>query len=64
MAERLGVPPETIPRWVAGALIPSKAMDNLLRLFFALPEVRQVLRGAAQDPLLGTEVYPQAGVGL
>jgi len=55
LAERLGVSPETISRWVSGALIQSKAMDNLLRLFFALPEVRDVLRGASQDPLLGTE---------
>ncbi len=55
LAERLGVAPETIARWVNGALIQSRAMDNLLRLFFALPEVRAVLRGAQQDPNLG---YP------
>src|SRR5262249_38110213 len=56
LAERLGVAPETISRWVNGALIQSRAMDNLLRLFFALPEVRDVLRGASQDPELGIEV--------
>jgi putative zinc finger/helix-turn-helix YgiT family protein len=61
LAERLGVAPETISRWVNGALIQSRAMDNLLRLFFALPEVREVLRGANQDPQLGTEVHPQIG---
>lgn len=61
LAERLGVAPETISRWVNGALIQSRAMDNLLRLFFALPEVREVLRGANQDPQLGTEVCPQVG---
>lgn len=60
LAERLGVAPETISRWVNGALIQSRAMDNLLRLFFALPEVRKALWGANQDPQLGTEVYPQA----
>lgn len=59
LAERLGVAAETISRWVNGALIQSRAMDNLLRLFFALPEVREVLRGANQDPQLGTEVIPQ-----
>jgi putative zinc finger/helix-turn-helix YgiT family protein len=64
LAERLGVAPETISRWVNGALIQSRAMDNLLRLFFALPQVREVLRGANQDPQLGTEVSPQvSGVG-
>lgn len=58
-AERLGVAAETISRWVNGALIQSRAMDNLLRLFFALPEVRDVLRGKSQDPSLGTEVGQQ-----
>ena len=47
------VAPETISRWVNGALIQSRAMDNLLRLFFALPEVRDALRGGSQDPQLG-----------
>jgi len=55
LAERLGVAAETISRWVNGALIQSRAMDNLLRLFFALPEVRQVLQGTGQDPNLGTK---------
>ncbi|MGH7171979.1 MAG: helix-turn-helix domain-containing protein [Gemmataceae bacterium] len=59
LAERLGVAAETISRWVNGALIQSRAMDNLLRLFFALPEVREVLRGVNQDPQLGTEVSPR-----
>lgn len=59
-AERLGVAAETISRWVNGALIQSRAMDNLLRLFFALPEVRDVLRGKSQDPNLGTEVGQQS----
>jgi putative zinc finger/helix-turn-helix YgiT family protein len=53
IAERLGVAPETISRWVNGALIQSRAMDNLLRLFLALPEVREVLQGPNQDPELG-----------
>jgi putative zinc finger/helix-turn-helix YgiT family protein len=62
-AERLGVAPETISRWVNGALIQSRAMDNLLRVFFALPDVRGVLRGATQDPDLGTEVCLQVSAG-
>jgi putative zinc finger/helix-turn-helix YgiT family protein len=60
LAERLGVAPETISRWVNGALIQSRAMDNLLRLYFALPEVREVLQGASQDPALGIEVDQKA----
>jgi putative zinc finger/helix-turn-helix YgiT family protein len=53
LAERLGVAAETISRWLHGALIQSRAMDNLLRLYFAVPEVREVLQGANQDPNLG-----------
>jgi putative zinc finger/helix-turn-helix YgiT family protein len=53
LAERLGVASETISRWEKGRLIQSRAMDNLLRLYFALPSVRDVLRGDEQDPNLG-----------
>jgi DNA-binding transcriptional regulator YiaG len=56
VAEQLGVAPETISRWVTGALIQSRAMDNLLRLYFALPQVRDVLQGENQDPMLGAKV--------
>jgi putative zinc finger/helix-turn-helix YgiT family protein len=62
LAQRLGVAGETISRWVTGALIQSRAMDNLLRLFFALPQVRDVLQGANQDPQLGIEALPQSQV--
>jgi putative zinc finger/helix-turn-helix YgiT family protein len=54
LAQRLGVAKETISRWVNGALIQSRAMDNLLRVYFAFPQVRAALRGAGQDPELGT----------
>jgi putative zinc finger/helix-turn-helix YgiT family protein len=56
LAERLGVAEATISRWETGALIQSRAMDNLLRAYFALPEVRAALRGAGQDPAFGAEV--------
>jgi putative zinc finger/helix-turn-helix YgiT family protein len=54
VAERLGVAAETISRWVNGALIQSRAMDNFLRVYFAVPEARAVLQGTGQDPNLGT----------
>ncbi len=54
LAERLGVAPETISRWLNGALIQSRAMDNLLRVYFAFPQVQAALCGASQDPELGT----------
>jgi putative zinc finger/helix-turn-helix YgiT family protein len=54
LAERLGVAAETISRWERGGLIQSRAMDNYLRVYFAVPEARAVLRGAEQGPDLGT----------
>ncbi len=54
LAERLGVAAATISRWERGGLIQSRAMDNFLRAYFAVPEVRAVLRGPEQDPELGT----------
>jgi putative zinc finger/helix-turn-helix YgiT family protein len=54
LAETLGVAAETISRWERGGVIQSRAMDNFLRVFFAVPKVREVLRGAEQDPNLGT----------
>jgi len=64
LAERIGVAPETISRWVNGALIQSRAMDNLLRVYFAIPEVRTVLRGAEQDPNLGIVFVNERPAGI
>jgi hypothetical protein len=38
------------------ARIQSGAMDNYLRVYFAIPQVRDVLVGTGQDPNLGIEV--------
>jgi putative zinc finger/helix-turn-helix YgiT family protein len=43
-AELMGVAKETISRWVTGALIQSRAMDNLLRLCFESEDARRLLR--------------------
>lgn len=44
LAEQLGIAKETILRWETGGMIQSRAMDNLLRLFFESDEVRKLLR--------------------
>jgi putative zinc finger/helix-turn-helix YgiT family protein len=54
MAERLGVAKETLSRWETGMMIQSRAMDNFLRAYFAVPELRAVLQGPNQDAALGT----------
>jgi putative zinc finger/helix-turn-helix YgiT family protein len=44
LAEQLGVAKETISRWETGAMIQSRAMDNLMRLYFESEDVRRLLR--------------------
>jgi len=60
LAERLGVAAATVSRWEKRMLIQSRAMDNLLRVYFAVPEARAVLRGAEQDPNLGVVADPKS----
>jgi putative zinc finger/helix-turn-helix YgiT family protein len=55
LADRLGVGEAAISRWETETQIQSRALDNLLRVFFAFPEVRSVLLGANQDPHLGSD---------
>jgi putative zinc finger/helix-turn-helix YgiT family protein len=52
--DHLGIAEATLSRWMTGTRIQSRAMDNLLRVFFAFPQVRNALNGDAHDPQLGT----------
>ncbi|HEY7116470.1 MAG TPA: type II TA system antitoxin MqsA family protein [Tepidisphaeraceae bacterium] len=56
LSDRIGVAAETLSRWLSGGMIQSRAMDNLLRTFFAVPEVRQRLTGSTQDRAFGASV--------
>ncbi len=49
LARRLGIAPETISRWLSGTHIQSRAMDNLMRVFFAFDNVRAALPGSGSD---------------
>jgi putative zinc finger/helix-turn-helix YgiT family protein len=60
LAKRLGVADATVSRWEQKRLIQSRAMDNLLRVFFAVQQVRDALRGEEQDPGLGVTAVPAA----
>lgn len=53
LGERIGVAPETISRWLSGSHLQSRAMDNLLRLFFAFDNVRTALQASFPSPNLG-----------
>jgi putative zinc finger/helix-turn-helix YgiT family protein len=44
LADQVGIAKETVSRWETGGMIQSRAMDNLLRLFFESEEVRRLLR--------------------
>ncbi|MGM0489535.1 MAG: type II TA system antitoxin MqsA family protein [Planctomycetota bacterium] len=52
-AARLGVAEATLSRWLNETQIQSRAMDNLLRAFFAFPQLRSALCGESQDPEFG-----------
>jgi DNA-binding transcriptional regulator YiaG len=43
-AERLGIPESTLSDWLTDTQIQSRALDKLLRVFFAFKEVREALR--------------------
>jgi transcriptional regulator with XRE-family HTH domain len=62
-AERLGIAEATLSRWLTNTQIQTRAMDNLLRVYFAIPEVRQALGGLEQDRQLGIGRDPQDGPG-
>jgi len=53
-ANRIGVAPETVSRWLNGHAVQNRAMDNLIRLFLGLDLVRSVL----------TEQGPFEGLGV
>ena len=42
-ARQLGIAKETVCRWESGMMIQSRANDNLMRLFFDIPDVRSAL---------------------
>lgn len=49
LAAHLGAAEATVSRWETGGLIQSRAMDRLLRVYFAFPEVRVSLAGRVDD---------------
>jgi DNA-binding transcriptional regulator YiaG len=59
LALALRVAPETVSRWETGAQIQQRAMDCLLRLFFALEEVREFLADESRMRVLGAAVIAE-----
>jgi DNA-binding transcriptional regulator YiaG len=59
VADRLGVAEDLLWRWMHGFSIQSRAMDNLLRLFLQLPEVRTALSTPAIEMSFDVIPTPQ-----
>ena len=53
LANCLGIAEATLSRWVNEVQIQSRSMDNLLRVFFAFPEVRVAFCDGSRVPQLG-----------
>jgi hypothetical protein len=53
LSRRIGYPDETVGRIEERFLIQSRALDNMLRLYFAYPIVREALNGGIPDRSLG-----------
>jgi putative zinc finger/helix-turn-helix YgiT family protein len=53
VAERLGIAEATLSRWLNETQIQSRAMDNLMRVFFAFPGVRRALSQSSSENTLG-----------
>jgi hypothetical protein len=60
VADRLGIGEDLLWRWAHGFSIQSRAMDNLLRLFFQFPEVRMALSAPAIETSLAMIPTPNA----
>jgi putative zinc finger/helix-turn-helix YgiT family protein len=55
-ANLLGMGESTVSRWETSSQIQQRSLDRLMRLFFALPEVRDALVGQDRLAELGTQV--------
>ena len=56
LANFLGVGESTVSRWETGSQIQQKSLDKLMRLYFAIPEVRRALSDRDRIAELGSEV--------
>jgi DNA-binding transcriptional regulator YiaG len=56
-AEHLGIAPETVCRWLSGAAIQTRSMDNLMRLYFSLAAVREALANPQSICAEGATTY-------
>lgn len=61
-ATELGIAEATLSRWLNATQIQSRALDNLLRVFFGFPQVRRALSGvgdSSSGPIMFERRFPQ-----
>ena len=58
LAKRLGIADATLSRWETGLQIQQRALDKLLRLYFAFPEARSALADEKSAARLGAVLSP------
>lgn len=56
-AEHLGIAAETVCRWLSGAAIQTRSMDNMMRLYFSLAAVREALANPRSICAEGATTY-------
>ncbi len=59
-ANLLGVGESTVSRWETGSQIQQKSLDKLMRLYFAMPDVRHALSDQDRIAELGSEVVEES----
>jgi DNA-binding transcriptional regulator YiaG len=60
-ASRMGVGAELVSRWINGLVIQTRALDNLMRVFFGFESVREVLAASGPPRTLGLPQSASAG---
>jgi DNA-binding transcriptional regulator YiaG len=60
LSARIGMPPDTVEELEERLRIQSRALDNLLRVFFAVPQARTALDDAKGSPEFGLAVAGDA----
>ena len=60
LAAALGIAEATLSRWETGGQIQQRAMDRLLRLFFAMPAVRNALADNSSLSSFGASATPES----
>lgn len=59
-AAQLGAAEESVSRWETGAQVQSRGFDRQIRLFFALPDARNLLARLDRGELIGETVQASA----